>query len=230
MKRLVSATVFILTLACAPPVLLAADAGSETPAASLSGAAAGATAPAADAVGTIEKLHEVIIEVMKNAAQLGYEGRRARLEPVIGRTFDSAFMAEKSVGRYWKDFSDEQKSRWVDTFRNMTLANYAGRFDGYSNQKFVTLGTEPAGFETLLVKTKLLQPEKADDDVEINYRLHHVSGQWKVVDIYLSGTVSELALRRAEYASVLQRDGFDKLVADLDAKIEALRAGTATTD
>jgi phospholipid transport system substrate-binding protein len=229
-KRFAFATLVTLILACLPPVLLAADGGPAAPVAAPGGAAPGATAPEADAVATIEKLHQVIIEVMKNADQLGYEGRRARLEPVIGRTFDSAFMAEKSVGRYWKDFTDEQKRRWVETFGNMTLANYAGRFDGYSNQKFVTFGTEPAGFDTLLVKTKLLQPEKADDDVEINYRLHDVGSEWKVVDIYLSGTVSELALRRAEYASVLQRDGFDKLVADLEAKIEALRAGTATTD
>jgi phospholipid transport system substrate-binding protein len=109
----------------------------------------------------------------------------------------------------------------------MTMANYAGRFKGYSGQKFATLGTEPAGFDTVLVKTKLLQPDKSDDDVEINYRLRRVGEDWRIVDIYLSGTVSELALRRAEYGSVLERQGFDKLVTDIDSKIAALRAGTS---
>jgi phospholipid transport system substrate-binding protein len=180
---------------------------------------------ASRAVGAIEKLHEVIIEVMKNADTLGYDGRLARLDPVLQQTFDLPFMAEKSAGRYWKDFTDEQQKRWVDAFSRMTKANYAGRFDGYSGQSFETLGSEEAGFDTLLVRTKLAQPE--DEDVEINYRLRPAGGTWKVVDIYLNGTVSELALRRAEYGAVLQRDGFDRLVKDLETKIAELRAGTS---
>jgi phospholipid transport system substrate-binding protein len=73
----------------------------------------------------------------------------------------------------------------------------------------------------LLVRTRLVQP--ADENVELNYRLRQTPTGWKIVDIYLSGTVSELALRRAEYGSVLERDGFDKLVADLETKITDFR-------
>ena len=196
------------------------------------GAVAAAASPAQGdekgAVAAIEKLHATILDAMKQAKQLKYEGRYARLEPVIDETFDLPFMAEKSAGKYWNDFTDEQKKRWTDTFSRMTKANYAGRFDGYSNQRFETLGTEPAGFDTVLVRTRLLQPEKADEDVDINYRLHRMGSTWKIVDIYLSGTVSELALRRAEYASVLQRDGFDKLLAQLESKITNLKSGAAS--
>jgi phospholipid transport system substrate-binding protein len=179
------------------------------------------------AVTAVEKLHATIIDAMKRAAQLKYEGRYSLLEPVIDQTFDLPFMAEKSAGKYWNDFNDEQKKRWTDTFSRMTKANYAGRFNGYSSQRFDTLGTEPAGFDTLLVRTKLVQPQKADEDVEINYRMHRSASGWKIVDIYLSGTVSELALRRAEYGSVLQRDGFDKLIAQLDSKIGKLKSGAS---
>ena len=212
MKRLLACSIALFLFACATYAYAADAAG-----------------PAADpaAIASIEKFHEVIIDVMKNAKSLGYEGRLAKLKPAMEQVFDLAFMAEKSAGRYWKDFTDEQKRRWVETFSSMTMANYAGRFDGYSGQKFVTTGTEAAGFDTLLVKPKLLQPDKSDDDVEINYRLHRVGEDWRIVDIYLSGTVSELALRRAEYGSVLERQGFDKLVADIESKIAALRAGTS---
>ena len=179
------------------------------------------------AVAAIEKLHATILDAMKRANQLKYDGRYALLEPVIDETFDLSFMAEKSAGKNWAAFTDEQKKRWTDTFARMTKANYAGRFDGYSNQRFETLGTEPAGFDTLLVRTRLLQPEKADEDVEINYRLHRASSGWRIVDIYLSGTVSELALRRAEYGSVFQRDGFDKMIAQLESKIAKLKSGAS---
>jgi len=143
---------------------------------------------------------------------------------VLSSVFDFDFMAEKSAGRYWNDFTPEQKQRWDDTFARLTIATYAGRFNRYSDQKFEDLGVETGDFDTVLVRTRLLQP--ADEDVQLNYRMRQSPGGWKIVDIYLNGTVSELALRRAEYGAVLQRDGFDKLVQQLEAKITAFQNGS----
>ena len=49
-------------------------------------------------------------------------------------------------------------------------------------------------------------------------------GGWKVIDVYLNGNVSELALRRSEYASALKRDGFEQLLASVETKIAALKS------
>ena len=57
--------------------------------------------------------------------------------------------------------------------------------------------------------------------IAINYRMRPDGDGWRIIDVYLNGTVSELALRRSEYAAVLQRDGFDRLVASIDEKIKA---------
>ena len=38
------------------------------------------------------------------------------------------------------------------------------------------------------------------------------------------GTVSELALRRSEYSTVLKRDGFAKLIETIDGKTQELAA------
>ena len=46
-----------------------------------------------------------------------------------------------------------------------------------------------------------------------------------MIDVYLSGTVSELATRRSEFAAVLQRSGAEGLVRMIDEKSAALRAG-----
>jgi phospholipid transport system substrate-binding protein len=59
----------------------------------------------------------------------------------------------------------------------------------------------------------------------LSYRLGKKPEGWKVIDVYYNGTVSELALRRADYSSVLKRDGFDALIARVNAKIAELRAG-----
>jgi len=182
-----------------------------------------AEAPSSQAIAAIDRLHATLLTAMKDADKLGYEGRRKLIEPVVDETMDLPFMAEKAAGRFWKDFSEADRARWVAAFRGNTVANYAGRFNRFSGQSFVTYGEEPAPFDTLLVKTTLKDPE--GEDVQLNYRMKTESDHWRVIDIYMHGTVSELALRRAEYSSALERDGLDKVVQSLERQAAKLSSG-----
>jgi phospholipid transport system substrate-binding protein len=182
-----------------------------------------AVAPTASSpVPTIEAFHAGLLAIMKDAKTLGFQGRVEKLEPLMGRTFDLEFMASKTVGRHWASLSAADQKRWAETFTRFTTANYAGRFTGFSGEQFVTLGVEDAANDTRLVLTKIVVP--GDEDVELNYRVIQKDGGWKVIDVYLNGKVSELALRRSEYASALKRDGFDQLVASVETKIADLKS------
>lgn len=171
----------------------------------------------------IDGLHAALLDVMKHAVELGYDGRAAKLAPVIPRHFDVAFMAEKSVGPYWKRASDAERERFLEAFLRFMVANYAGQFDGWTGQSFETLGEEPARMDTRIVRTRLLDP--TDEDVELNYRMHRTSEGWKIIDVYLDGTVSELALRRSEFSGIVKRENFAALIAALDAKVAKLASG-----
>lgn len=184
-------------------------------------APAQAPAEPASASASVEALHVKLLDVMKNATTLGYDGRTEALDPVIPEYFDIAFMARKAVGRHWKNASEDEQKRYLAAFRRFMVANYAGRFDGYSGQHFETLSEEPARSETVLVKTQLVDP--TDENVELDYRMRKVGGAWRIVDVYLDGTVSELALRRSEFSSIVKREDFDALIAALDKKIAKLR-------
>ena len=132
----------------------------------------------------------------------GHHGRRAFLDRL------DAVMAVSAGVRRWGTAS-------------LDLAYVAaGRFDGYSGQSFETLSEEPARRDTVLVKTQLIDP--TDKNVELNYRMRQVGEDWKIIDVYLNGTVSELALRRSEYSSLIERDGFDALLIALNERIETL--------
>jgi phospholipid transport system substrate-binding protein len=172
----------------------------------------------------IDSLHGHLLEVMKNAVPLGYEGRAAKLTPVIPEHFDVSFMAQKSVGRHWKSASEADRARFLETFLRFMVANYAGQFDGFSGQSFETLGEEPARMDTVLVRTRLIDP--TDENIELNYRLRQVDGSWKIIDVYLDGTVSELALRRSEFSGIAKREDFDALIAAIDERIAKLASGT----
>lgn len=171
----------------------------------------------------VERLHAELLTVMKGADTLGYQGRYDKLDPVIHDTFDTDFMAEKSVGRYWKKLSDPEREQLLATLGRYTVANYAGRFDAWTGQAFETVRAEDSLAGTVLVHTRLIDP--GNEDVQLNYRLREVEGRWKIIDIYLNGTVSELALRRSEYSALIKREGLDALIAALDQKIVDLKSG-----
>lgn len=188
----------------------------ETVPASIGAAATAAPSPQQ----TIENFHTGLLEIMKHAEELGFQGRTDKLTPLMRKIFDLEFMASKTVGRHWRKLSDEDKTRWANIFARFTTANYAGRFKGYTGEVFITIGVEDASHGTRVVLTKIVIPK--EKDVQLNYRMIERNGSWKVIDVFLNGTVSELALRRSEYSSALKRNGFERLVASVETKIEDL--------
>ena len=181
------------------------------------------TTSAAPAEVTIEAFHAGLLDIMKHADELGMQGRIEKLTPLMDKTFDLRFMASKTVGRHWRKLSDEEKGVWVDLFKRFTTANYAGRFTGFTGEEFVTIGVEDAPRGTHVVLTKIIVP--GDKDVQLNYRMIERNGTWKVIDVFLNGTVSELALRRSEYSSALKHEGFASLLISVEEKIEDLIEG-----
>ena len=133
-------------------------------------------------------------------------------------------MAEKSVGRYWKTIEADNRTLLLSTFERFTVANYAGRFTDYSGQSFETTGQQPSKHGTVLVFSRLIS--KNGDVVQLNYRLKPDEKHgWKIIDVLLNGTISELALRRSEYSSLIQREGFGALISALNDRIENLAEG-----
>lgn len=191
--------------------------------------AAGAAPPEAEpaeassdsAVSVVESLHAGLLELMRGGGELGFQGRFDLIRPVVEDTFDLDFMGSKSVGRHWKKLTPEEQAVWIDKFTGFLAANYAGNFNAHDGETFETLGEEPAKRNTRVVLTELRVPK--DDDVVLNYRLRETRDGWRIIDIYLKGTVSELALRRSDFASTLKDKGFTELAAAVDRKIQDLR-------
>jgi phospholipid transport system substrate-binding protein len=175
---------------------------------------------APDAKGTIDTLDNALIDVMKNADKLGYKGRYQKLEPVLQQAFNLPLMARISVGPQWATLTQEQQDKVVHAFTALSVATYASRFDGYGGEQFQLTGETPIAGGDDLVNTKMVRPN--DDPVDLNYRLRQDSGSWKVIDVFLSGTISQLANYRSEFAATLRTKGADGLVALIEQKVADL--------
>ena len=171
---------------------------------------------ATEARASVEQLYDALQGVIPQGEELAYEERYARLDPVIKKVYDLPFMSAKTLGRYWKDLSEQDRERWVSAFTRMTISTYADRFDKYAGQRFEILTVEPSSHQTLMVRTQIFPAN--EDPVELDYRLRGADGSWRVIDLFMNGTGSELALRRSEYSSVFKRDGFESLLSSLEEK------------
>ena len=108
-------------------------------------------------------------------------------------------MSRVAVGQSWDALQPAQQA-----------AHYASQFDDFSGERFEVLQTvaQPGGAK--LVKTQIVQSN--GKTVALNYLMRAGGSEWKIVDVYLDGTISELASRRAEFGAILKSGGPDALI------------------
>ena len=168
----------------------------------------------------VRNFYGVLLDIMQHAAPLGPKGRYQKLEPVVRGTFDVPFMARLSVGPTWRSLTPEQKRRAVQAYSRYIAAIYASRFDDYAGEKFEVLGQQQIKHGTL-IKTHIVKSN--GEPVAINYVVHDNDNAWQIRDIYLSGSISELATRRSDFANILRTSGIDGLIDSLNKKADDLQ-------
>ena len=99
----------------------------------------------------------------------------------------------------------------------MTFATYASRFTGFAGERFEVTGEEPAVKDLVLVRSRLIRAD--GETVALDYTTKDYDGEWRIVDVNLDASYSELARLRAEFSSVLRREGIDSLIEKIEARI-----------
>ena len=168
----------------------------------------------------IEAYYQQLMPTLKAAGSLSVGERDRRFGPAIRSAFDIGTMARLASGPAWSKFSGAQQAAVRDAFARFLVAEYAHQVGDYSGESFVVdPQTSAASGGGEVVKTKLLQP--GGRTVQINYLVR--GGH--VIDVYLNGTISDLATRRDEFASILAGGGgADALVKTLRERADSLLA------
>lgn len=176
--------------------------------------AAPAVAQAEDpARATVQALDDGLLAIMKAGKAAGVAGRASRIGPVVDRAFDLPLMTRLVVGPVWNNMSSADQTALVAAFRRMTIGQYARNFDSWSGEKFaIQPQVEQRGGDKL-VRTTLTG---SGAPVAISYRLRQSGGQWKIIDVFYKNSISQLATRRADFASVLASGGPKALIQHLD--------------
>ncbi len=172
-----------------------------------------AQAPSDPAAAAVQNFYDALTASMKAGGTA--KSRYDKLKPAVEQDFDLAGMTALSVGPTWASIPAGDQKTLVDAFERMTIANYARNFDSYSGEKFtVDTAVDQRGSDKFV---KSSMKPSSGDAIAFNYRLHQAGDSWKIVDVYLAGNISQLAQKRADFASTLSSSGAQGLAKRIDA-------------
>jgi phospholipid transport system substrate-binding protein len=177
---------------------------------------------AQDPKAMVQAFYDTLLDNMNQGEALGFDGRYKNLEPVIRGTFDVPVMAKIAIGPEWTSFPADEKTNLLEVFDRYLITTYAARFKVNKGLKFeVGEVTEPQE-NRKLVATKLTRSN--GEIVSLNYLFRpSTDGAWKIIDVYLSGTISEMARMRSDFSATVTDGGADGLIKALEDKIVEIK-------
>jgi len=162
----------------------------------------------------INDFHATLIGVMQMNAD--YEHRFNRLSPVINNIFDAPNISRISTGKFWRQQDAQLQGQFTELMYKLIAATYADRFDSYNDQVFTIESVESKGKDRWVVKSRLTKSD--GETVTLDYYLR--AG---VIFNVVANGVSDLSLKRADYASILAADGFSGLIEHINKSIRDYR-------
>ena len=164
--------------------------------------------PSEDARNQVEAFHDSLVAMMKID---GYEARTLLIQPVVSTLFDVQRIAKVSLGRTWRTLDEDSQLEFAGLLERLIVATYVARFDSFTGQKFETDVVKESR-RGQVVRTHL---HGKDQSVRLDYFLRN----GKVFNIAADG-VSDLSLRRADYANTIKSQGYEALTRELQLKVE----------
>jgi phospholipid transport system substrate-binding protein len=172
-------------------------------------------AQADPAVAPVRALDDGLLQIMKAGKAAGKAGRTATIAPIVERAFDLPLMTRLAVGPSWTTIAPADQQALVSAFRRLTASQYAANFDGFSGESFTVAPQVESRGGDRLVRTTLNQPKGSPES--LSYRLRDTGNGWRIIDVFYRNSISQLATRRSDFASILQSGGAKALVAHLNA-------------
>lgn len=174
-------------------------------------------------VAVIEALNKTLLQTLQQSSGTTAATRYDRLKSPVSDAYNFARMISIIAGSAWTNATPEQQEALLNAFARFSVANYASRFKGYSGEEFEIVGTRPGVRDTTLVETRLVRTG-GEPAVPITYVFEEEDSRWRIIDVLLERSISELALRRSEYAQTLRSGGIEALTTILNSKADEMLA------
>lgn len=162
---------------------------------------------------TIDLLHNSLKKIVSSNID------NKKVQSVISNTYNIERMLALIIGEVWKKSISKDQMALKKVFEEYIAKNYILRFKSIKSLEFGKLEINQAGKNYRMVKTKLIINSK--DIVPLNYLLDQTNNSWKIFDVLIDGSISEIATKKSEFKSFTNQD-------DLKPLLEALQKKNST--
>ncbi len=188
--------------------------------ATLCGAAA-ASATAEDDPIAFLKDHDAEVQAILAAAPADSlpPALREKLKKHINAAFDFRELSRLALGDHWEKRSPAERDHFAATFSSIIREQNFASFSRYYREGEIRYESAEVQADAAVVQA--MAPVRREQ-IEIEYKLHRVEGLWRIYDLVIDG-VSTAEGNRRRYARYIEKNGYEKLIAQLDKQLARLR-------
>ena len=168
----------------------------------------------------IEEVSAEVLTILSDQSR-GDRQKFDALVVLLNEPIDLDLVGRLILGRYWRTAEDGQRQQYLELFREYALANLASKLHLYQGQSFEVTGAKVVSDKDALVTSRILSD--GEPPLQVDWRLRERNdGGLVTIDLIVEG-VSLIVTLRSEFAAVIERQGFDGLLAELRQRIAQTR-------
>jgi phospholipid transport system substrate-binding protein len=143
--------------------------------------------------------------------------RRTQIRQAVLQRFGFEEMAQRSMGQHWRTLTPQQRQEFVELFTDLLERSYINRIANYkAGPQGVRYPKEDITGDQATVHTEITTEH--GEPVNVDYRLLHKDGDWKVYDIVIEG-VSLVNNYRTQFNTIILKDSYAGLVKQMRTKL-----------
>ena len=152
--------------------------------------------------------------------------QRQKIWLIVDNFFDFKEISQRTLARFWKNFTPGQQQAFVDVFSEFLANIYLKRIQGaYKNETVVFIGQNLLSETKASVKTKVIR--EGGIEIPVDYSLLKRDNAWKVYDVAIEG-VSLVKNYRTQFRGILLKQEPARLIEILKKKNEKNKSKTSS--
>ena len=177
-----------------------------------------------DPMARVKDSIERVIAVLQDKS-IGREEQWGKIGVVINDSFDFRSMSQSVLATNWKKASPDERKRFVEFFSQYLEETYRTKIESYNNQRIEYVGETVRG-KRAVVETLIITDST---EIPVNYKLKNNKGEWYAYDVVIEG-VSLVSNYRSTFAAIVNNDGMDGLLNDIQDRIKRHKQAQSTTE
>lgn len=164
--------------------------------------------------------HAIITELQQiPKEERTYSEVQRLIENHILPAIDQERIAKMALGKHWRKANKEQRSAFINTFRDLQIRTYTGAFEAFDGQKFKFEDSRYNKTGTrAIVKGYMVQP--SGQQIPIDFKMFvNKQKEWKIYDAVIAG-LGMVTTYRQQLSEQMQRQSLDEIISDMQEQMQ----------